>query len=93
LEALTVEGGTVERLGGLEGCRALRSLSLRECGALLEVSALGGLPRLEEVNLSGASSLTSLRGLERCPALRRVVAKHCPSLRDASLRGVEVVRA
>ncbi len=93
LEALTVEGGTVERLSGLEGCRALRSLSLRECGALLEVSALGGLPRLEEVNLSGASSLTSLRGLERCPALRRVVAKHCPSLRDASLRGVEVVRA
>ncbi len=68
----------------LSGLTGLRSLRLRECGALPSAQALEPLSQLETLDLTGCVSLTSLRGLEQLTLLRQLSLRACTRLTEVN---------
>ncbi|MDE7404370.1 MAG: leucine-rich repeat domain-containing protein, partial [Lachnospiraceae bacterium] len=70
LDNLTIAGGKLQTLSGIEGCMTLRSLSVTSCMELKDMSAVTGLENLQELTLDmpyGCSEpkLDRLTGLKK----------------------------
>ena len=70
LDTLTIAGGKLQTLSGIEGCTTLRSLSVTSCMELKDMSAVTGLENLQELTLDmpyGCSEpkLDGLTGLKK----------------------------
>ena len=70
LDTLTIAGGKLQTLSGIEGCTTLRSLSVTSCMELKDMSAVTGLENLQELALDmpyGCSEpkLDGLTGLKK----------------------------
>ncbi|OWM88348.1 putative disease resistance protein At4g19050 [Punica granatum] len=89
LKVLDLSETKVEKLPSLSGLGNLRKLLLRSCGSLRTLPGMKGLSRLEELEISGSSSLTKL-DLEHLnhKNLRKLTLACCahlieiPSLKD-----------
>jgi hypothetical protein len=83
LRELTLTGGGVESLAGMDAFEDLRTLRLVML-PVDDLEALAGLPRLADVELTGLTRVRDLAPLGRLPALRRLVVS--PAGLDAPLR-------
>lgn len=80
---------TMGQLTSLEGLPVehLEQLDLNNCPELEDISALGGAPKLSQLNLSGSAKLQELRGLELgLPELSNVTLSRLTNLH--SLKGL-----
>ncbi len=84
LRAATIAAPGLADLRGVEGCRALTSLTLEGCAGVKDLSPLAGLASLEWLSLRGARSISDLSPLSSLPRLARVDLRDCASVADAS---------
>jgi hypothetical protein len=65
-------------------CSQLRSINLRGCTSICDITALGQCTRLQEIDLNGCTGLLNVAALGHCSSLHTLLLQECSGLENVA---------